>query len=469
MLKAAREQLEILGGKLFNPEEGVKFQGTELILPAGTTAQQGILALESYIEEQGMKVSFNRVYNYRPWDVAYNAMLAMKRNSGMVSHRGTFLSPPQLIDVQVGLDQTVQVPWGVLQVPSLPNVKFQIGSTRDPDYGIVGTVQAAGPKRDSWAIQGMFDQIEDQLRETSIYRGKAIDGQEMPNFIDVEGLDENRIVYSAEVMQALRAHLFTPLAQRQQFVDAGLGLKRAILLHGEYGTGKTLALMLAGKIATTAQDPWTFILVRPGRDSIEDAMQTARIYSPTLVAFEDVDTVANAEQESTRISQMLDLFDGMDAKTQDVMVVLTTNHVEAIHKGMLRPGRLDHVLKIGAPDTAGVTKMMQVNSKTGVLADEIDWDAVGQAVDGYLPSFIVRTAQVAAEYLLARRLAGETDRDQIETEDLIGAAFSLRHQWELHQDANTGHEEPELDRAVKHLVQLAIENKLDDRLLVDQD
>jgi transitional endoplasmic reticulum ATPase len=490
------EALAELGGKTFHPKEMIVFEGEKLILPVGSTIGGVRDMLDAYEAELAATVNYSRTYKFRPWDVAYNGVKALEEHFGLVSHRGSFLSPPALIDVPVGVDEVVQVPWGRFQIIQLPKVVFSFGSTYDEELGTLGTIGAKGPKEDAFHIQGVFNLIEEYIQFNSIYKGKAIDGQDMPNFIEVDNLDEATIVYSKEVKADLDANLFEPLARRGLTASQGLPLKRSILLQGPFGTGKTLALKLGGKIATNAAEPWTFLLVRPGRDSIEEAMKTARLLAPTLIAFEDVDTVANAKLEADRISKMLDLFDGLDAKGQDVMAVLTTNHVEAIQAGMLRPGRLDAIIEVGAPDAAGIRKLIEVNLPAGRLADEINWDEIGQAFEGYLPAFVVEAAHRSVRYQL-RRIASEVEADanlialdadteeyqetfdslvldrlqdaKLDTEDLVYAAHGLRAQWKLMNGAKTGHEEPQLDRAVRHLVGLAIEGKLDSRLLNEED
>ncbi|NIS12736.1 MAG: AAA family ATPase, partial [Thermoplasmata archaeon] len=88
-----------------------------------------------------------------------------------------------------------------------------------------------------------------------------------------------------------------------------------------------------------------FIQCRPGIDNVYDAMKTARLYQPAVVFYEDVDTIAQGDQTQghVAVTQLLDIFDGLTAKSTKILAILTTNHPEKIHKGMVRPGRLDAV------------------------------------------------------------------------------------------------------------------------------
>ena len=124
------------------------------------------------------------------------------------------------------------------------------------------------------------------------------------------------------------------------------------------GTGKTLAAILTGQEAVA--NGWTFIKGRPGRDDLSFVMQTAKLYQPAVVFYEDVDKIADSEVTSdSGISRLLDDFDGIDAKSTRILCVLTTNHPERIHKGMARPGRLDAMIEIDELDVDGTAKLVQ--------------------------------------------------------------------------------------------------------------
>jgi len=203
-----------LGGRTFKPDEQIVFEGNKLILPVGSSLDSIIALLVDFRDQQKATVSFARQFKYRPWDVAYNGVEALREFFGMVSQRGMFMSPPALIDIPVGVDEVVSVPTGQFQIPQLPRVVFTFDSVYDEELGILGTINAKGPKEEAFEIQGVFNLIEDYLKDHSIYKGKAIDGQERPNFIDVLNLDESQIVYAKEVQAALDANLYEPLRRR---------------------------------------------------------------------------------------------------------------------------------------------------------------------------------------------------------------------------------------------------------------
>src|SRR5262245_54811598 len=159
--------------------------------------------------------------------------------------------------------------------------------------------------------------------------------------------------------------------------------KRAILLEGPYGTGKTLAAYLTAQIAES--HGWTFIYCRPSRDDLGQVMGLARLYQPAVVFFEDIDVMA-AGGDVDAVTRLLDMFDGIQAKGTEIVAVLTTNHKERIHKAMVRPGRMDAMVHIGALDRHGIERLIRVTVPEEILAVD-DYDAVYRSMEGFLPAF----------------------------------------------------------------------------------
>ncbi len=241
---------------------------------------------------------------------------------------------------------------------------------KDPDFGQLFTLAATGPRRYRHHIEGIFRLVEEELATSSMYRGKAFDGQEVPQFLDLSGVDSSKVVYTDHVVERLEADIWALIRYPDQMRKMGLPLKRAILLEGPYGTGKTLAAYLTGQISQ--QHGWTFIYGRPGRDELEDVMATARLYQPAVVFFEDVDSIASADGLD-HMGRMLDILDGIQSKGTEIICILTTNHIDRIHKGMVRPGRLDAVIHIGALDAPAIERLVHSLVPDDLVSKDVDW------------------------------------------------------------------------------------------------
>lgn len=442
------ELLEEAGGKLAAEDDIQIGPGRKFQLPEGTSYSDAIRVLHRKIEEDENTMAFTRQLKFRPMDGALATMRMFRRVFGFAIHSAHGWSLPQLIDVPVDVDKTEQVPWGDLEIPLLPGVTFTLGSYRDPDYGTLFSIHAIGPRKERFKINGVFELIERELKSESIYRGKAFDGRETPEFIDVNAVDRSQVVYADETYAQIEANVWAPLRYTKEFRSEGLPLKRAVLFEGPYGTGKTLASTITAQEAVA--NGWTFVYCRPRQDNLTECLATARLYQPAVVFVEDVDIIAEGESESkSSIAHMLDLFDGISAKNTEVLMVLTTNHVEQIHKGMVRPGRLDSIIHIGQLDAGGIERMAFAILPAAQIGAEVDWEQVGLAMEGFLPAFVKEALNRAKFYVMARN-KGKVG--VLGTQDFVNSALQLRRQLELMEGANEGRVPDSLSAALKREV-----------------
>lgn len=480
-----RESLAALGGAAFGDED-IIFQGKKLVVPEKMNLQDCVDFIEKRIAEEEQKTYYERTFMYRPMDGAYCTWKALTDHFGSVSHRsqtvqtmfGPKKAPPAMVDIPVGPNRIEQVPWGNFEIPFLPGLVLELGTKHDAEYGALFHIQGQGPKKYRYEVEGIFKLVARALEENSIYRGQAVTGKETPDFIDLSGIDPAKVTYSEEVMQQLGANVWSLIRYSQAFRDEQLPLKRAVLMHGPYGTGKTLAAML------TAQEcvryGWTFLYARPGRDDLTFVMQTARLYQPACVFFEDMDIVADPDKsEGDDITQLLDLFDGLTAKNTEIQVILTTNHVDKIHKGMTRPGRLDAVIEIGALDGHGIEKLVRAVVPVEQMAHDIDFEPIIAAMSDpetgeadFMPAFVKEAADRTRRYAIARS-GGDVENLELTTEDFVQAAEGLRPQLNLMREAkDIVSRDPlsvVLQRDVGKKVDEVLQERLQPQLLIPDD
>lgn len=451
-------RLEQLGGEVAQ-DDALKFEGKEFILPE--MFRDNILGAAKYLtdldEQQNTTHSFPRTFRYRPNDVAHALGKALKKvfgTTGLGQNSGFFgMTPPTFQTINVGPsgtpDCTAQVIQGQTKFPPLDAV-IAMGYEHDPEVGYLGKVTVNAPRRYRAHVEGLFYAIEEELRKGSIYRGKAIDGASDPHFINLER--EIRAVYTQDVLTQLEANIWSLLRHTKVMRKNKLPLKRSVLIEGPYGTGKSLAAMRTAQIAV--ENGWTFIQVRP-TDDLELALKTAQLYEPAVVFFEDVDGVAS-KGDSQDVSRLLDMFDGIAAKGADVIAVMTTNFVERIQKGMLRPGRMDAMIHIAEMDRPGVEQLIKMLVPEHLLF-EVDYDKVFEAYEGFLPAFVKEAVDRTMRYAIARTYGEDGSTDEkgeivelpmfLETADFVSAALGLRPQLKQMQDAGEGKRTPDLEVA----------------------
>jgi len=170
-----------------------------------------------------------------------------------------------------------------------------------------------------------------------------------------------------------------------------------------------------------------------------------------VVWYEDIDIVAKGKSNE-QVSRLLDSLDGITNKGVEILAGFTTNHIEEIQKGVLRPGRLDSVIHVGELDNEGFEKLTK-SVIPAQLRGEIDYVKVAEAMHGYLPAFAKEAMDRAIRYSISRN---HGTPDVINTQDLVNAADGLRTQWQLMHDANEGVPVSTLDGVFRGVIEDAL-------------
>lgn len=445
--------LTALGGSQVQ-EDALEFKGTSFILPKNYEGRipEAITFLMGHQEQMAAKMDMKRTFEYRPYDVAHAVQEALKKVFGATG-KGiaiqTFFGPiqPEMVTVPIGVGQTIQVPWRRVAFAPLSG-HIDIGAVASGKNGVVGQVTVNAPRMYRSAVDGFFSVVENELKVNSLYRGKAIvhgesDGE--IHFLDLSTVKREDVVYGDEVMAHLEANLWVVLRNMETMRAEGQPIKRAVLLEGPYGTGKSLAGFLTAQQAVA--NGVTFIFCKPGAD-LNEAMATAKLYAPAVVFFEDIDVLQSNDPDA--VSKLLDTFDGIGGKGREVIAVLTTNNKDKIHKGMLRPGRLDALIHIAALDRGGVERLISAAFRNSdVKLVDVDYDAVFAECDGYLPAFVKEVASRAYRYAMVKV---EGKPSELTTEDFVLAAKGLRDHFELMTGAKEIQPPTTLDAALHNAV-----------------
>jgi transitional endoplasmic reticulum ATPase len=444
-------QLAIIGGQL-TKDDDIKFEGRGYVFPERYASDlDGLLHdVNRYVKGQQELVLVERTFDYRPMDGAYATYNCLKQYFGYaqsVAKKGVFgPEPPQELTIDIGyvngklMKETV--PWGEMILPGLPGSRLSLTMTRS-HKGDLFRLVAKVRKADKVVVDGFYNVVQMFLEEHSIYRGKCIDGGMA--FFDTDRVDPGLFVYSEDVWAQAETNILSPLRDRAAIERAGLSLKRVTLLEGPFGTGKSGLGRTAQKVAVA--NGVTAIFCRPGEDDPLDIIKTALLYPPALVFIEDIDIIAR-QRDPEMVTRILDVFDGPTMKNVPITVVMTTNHVEEIHKGMMRSGRIDAIVSIGAMDRPGVERLAEIVIGDN-LADDINYDVVFEATSGFMPAYVKEALERAVRYTIAR--TGEAG--EVNQTDLVNALHSLRAQYHLQEAASDMIEKlPPLDRIMAQMI-----------------
>jgi transitional endoplasmic reticulum ATPase len=447
----------------------VKYHDGPLLLPNGmsiTEARALLRRRQEYLEEE-VTVASN--YDAFPWDGANALEQVLIKKFGWAPATATpgFFgpTPPKMITIEVGPGKVKQVPWGSF---SLPGVEGLLNTGVAQKAGrFLFALNATVKRKDEATIKDIYTMVREYLKDGSIYRGQAIkirflddDGKPLampdPTFMDTSHIQREMLIYSKHIEDAVETNLFTPISRVQDTLDNGLPVKRAVLLGGTYGTGKTLAATVASKIAV--DNGITYVYV-PRADELPQAIEFAKLYqSPACVLFcEDVDRVTSGER-NVKMDDLLNIVDGIDTKNHHLITVFTTNDLDSINPAMIRPGRLDCVIEVMAPDAEAVQRLLRAYGGKSI-AEGTDLTMAGKALEGSIPAVIAEVLKRAKLSQLKFTPKGQKI-GELEEDAIIEAAVTMKGQLDLLDrliDKNAIKPIPTLDLALSTMVSNAID------------
>lgn len=235
-------------------------------------------------------------------------------------------------------------------------------------------------------------------------------------FDDVAGAEEEKEEL-AEIVDFLK--------QPKRYIEMGARIPKGVLLVGPPGTGKTL---LAKAIAGEAGVPFFSIsgsdfvemFVGVGASRVRDLFDQAKKNSPCIIFIDEIDAVGRQrgaglggghdEREQT-LNQLLVEMDGFGAN-EGIIMVAATNRPDILDPALLRPGRFDRQILVGAPDVKGREEILKVHSRNKPLSEEVKLDILAKRTPGFTGADLENLMNESA--LLAVR----KNKKQIEMEEL---------------------------------------------------
>ena len=212
-------------------------------------------------------------------------------------------------------------------------------------------------------------------------------GQTEISFKDVAGLVEEK-----EDLEEIVDFLKDP----SKYTSVGARIPKGVILVGPPGTGKTL---LAKAVAGEAGVPFFSIsgsdfvemFVGVGASRVRDLFADAKKNSPCIVFIDEIDAVARRrgtglggghdEREQT-LNQLLVEMDGFGVN-EGIIVMAATNRVDILDPAIMRPGRFDRKVGVGAPDVRGREDILKVHAKNKPLGDDVDLKQIAQTTAGF--------------------------------------------------------------------------------------
>lgn len=235
------------------------------------------------------------------------------------------------------------------------------------------------------------------------------------------------------------------LKQPRRYIEMGARIPKGVLLFGPPGTGKTL---LAKAVAGEAGVPFFSIsgsdfvemFVGVGASRVRDLFDQAKKNSPCIIFIDEIDAVGrhrgaglgggHDEREQT-LNQLLVEMDGFGVN-EGIIIIAATNRPDILDPALLRPGRFDRQIIVGAPDKKGREEILKIHVKNKPLSEEVKLDVLAKRTPGFTGADLENLTNEASllavrrdkkfitmaemEEAITRVLAGPEKKSRVRTE-----------------------------------------------------
>jgi proteasome regulatory subunit len=215
-----------------------------------------------------------------------------------------------------------------------------------------------------------------------------------------------------------------PLKKPELFRKVGIQPPKGILLYGPPGTGKTL---LAKAVAAATDSTFIEVVgselvqkfIGEGAKLIKEIFQLAREKAPSIIFIDELDALASkridigtsGEREVQRtFMQLLAEIDGFKP-LGNVKIVGCTNRKDILDPAVLRPGRLDRLIKIENPNIDGIKEIFRIHTKNMTFTKGFGMERVCRLMEGFSGAEIKAACTEAGYFAIRAGRFKVTERD----------------------------------------------------------
>ncbi|CAI0374838.1 unnamed protein product [Linum tenue] len=224
---------------------------------------------------------------------------------------------------------------------------------------------------------------------------------------------EDAIAGNRAALESLRELIMFPLLYSREARKLGLKWPTGLLLYGPPGTGKTSivrAVVRESGAHLVVISPHSVHRAHAGeserilREAFADASSHLEAGKPSVVFIDEIDALcprrdSRREQDVRLVSQLCALMDAIKPSSSSsghVVVVASTNRVDAVDPALRRSGRFDSEVEVMAPTEEERLEILKHYTKKLVLDKDVDLQAVAASCNGYVGADLEALCREAA-------------------------------------------------------------------------
>jgi ATP-dependent 26S proteasome regulatory subunit len=310
---------------------------------------------------------------------------------------------------------------------------------------LLAVIQAGQVGEDAFVHQG-FTHLEGlhlYARDASMVPEELAIVERFGGSVPPAGLWQSMKGFSA-AKELLDRRVVAPLAHSELADQLGLRPPSAVLLFGPPGTGKTsFARAIASRLS------WAFVELHPsllgqgvdGARALRDSLAELGGVDRLVTFIDEADEIASdrAERPDSQplVNELLKAVPIFKSRP-DRLVVMATNSIAAIDPALLRPGRFDLIIPVGAPDERERAELAAEFLPSGDPGD------IAGRTPGFTPADFALVAQRAAQLAFDRALDGQ--EAAVTDADIVAAVARTRPSVSVESATNFAHEADRFSR-----------------------
>ena len=215
-------------------------------------------------------------------------------------------------------------------------------------------------------------------------------------------------------IQLLRELVQLPLKFPHVYRQLGISAPRGLILYGPPGSGKThiaraVANELDARIYYISGPDIIGTFAGETEGNLRRMFSEASHHAPSIIFIDELDAIApkrgqtGAHSDTRIVTQLLALMDGL-TRVDSVVIIATTNRVEAVDPAFRRPGRFDREIFVGPPEKLGRREILEIHSREMPLAESaVDFlDEVARRTHGFVGADLMELCRDAGLSSLRR-------------------------------------------------------------------